>query len=58
MDNTIEHLQAREKILVEVIERADYYINRLEAAWRGQVVRDLDEAQNAYVNYRAKVAFY
>jgi hypothetical protein len=41
--------------LREVIQRGEYYINRLEAANRGHVVRDLDEACNAWESFRARL---
>lgn len=36
----------------EALKRAEYYINRLEAAHRGRVVRDLDEACVLYESSR------
>jgi hypothetical protein len=41
-------------LATEALDRADYYINRLEAAQRGHVVRDLGEACNAWESYRAR----
>lgn len=37
----------------EALEKADYYIDRLRAAWMKKPVRDLDEASVAYESARA-----
>lgn len=41
--------------LKELMTRAEYYINRLEAAYRGHVVRDLDEAHNAWETHKRRI---
>lgn len=51
----IRRLDAEIGRLREALTRADYYINRLEAAHRGHVVRDLDEACNAWESYVRRV---
>ena len=50
----VRRIEAENKRLRDALERADYYINRLEAAHRGHVVRDLDEACCAWESYKMR----
>lgn len=49
-------LSARVERLTAALQRGEYYINRLEAAQRGHVVRDMDEACNAWESYMRRVS--
>jgi hypothetical protein len=47
----IDDAVAAERALADaLVSASNYYIGRLEAVWRGKVVRDLGEAQVAYAS--------
>ena len=49
----VQKLTAENERLREALRAADYLIDRLRNAWRGKSVRDMDEAEVAYIAARS-----